>query len=123
MYISGHSKKTALSVFLQNSDLLNNLGTEPFCPATLESGEKFLCLLYKTNFARTTNEARVFLLKNGIKPDSLPPTSDAAEFHIRRAHLQSFIWLNADIPKPAIPSLINFGWKIENNKIFPILKS
>ena len=86
-FLAGHSKKTALNVFLDSSDLISKLGTEPLTTDTLDASEKFLCLIYKTPTAKTTDEARSILFRKAVKPDDLPPNSGAAKQHIRRAHL------------------------------------
>ena len=71
---------------LDSSDLISKLGTEPLTTDTVDASEKFLCLIYKTLTAKTTDEARSILFRKAVKPDDLPPTSDAAKQHIRRVH-------------------------------------
>ena len=43
---------------------------------------------------------RVFLFNKGKDPGRLPSTSDALTLHIRRAHYQTTIWLNATVLSP-----------------------
>ena len=71
----------------------------------------------------TTDEARMFLFKNGVIQELLPPTSDAVRFHIKRAHLQSLIWQKAIDSKPEIPEATGNGWKMVNDKLVPDLTS
>ena len=119
-YFSGHSKKTALRVFINHKVLLANLGQEPLTSATMTNAEKFICLVYGT-FDDTTDKARVSLFKKGVKQELLPPTSDAAQLHIGRSHLQAATWLKANKAFPQVPPAVNMGWKKRNGQLMPTL--
>ena len=54
-------------------------------------------------------------------PDSMPPSSDAAQFHIQRANYQSLVWREACHPKPVIPSPTDSGWKLADGLLEPVL--
>ena len=103
LYFAGHTKRKALLIFLDNTELLSQLGKDPLTDATVKDCEHFICKLYNTPEASTTDEAQVTLFKKGIKPELSPQTSNAARLHIMRAHLQAMIWLKAIETKPMIP--------------------
>ena len=63
-----------------------------------------------------TNEARVILCNKSRSPESLPPTSDALQFHIR-AHYQAAVWRQAYLAYPDIPNTEAMGWKVEETKV------
>ena len=92
-FLAGHSKKTTLKIFLEIFNLLSNLGRDSLTKDTLQDCENFICKIYNAGDVATTNEARTFLFKRGLKAELLPPTSDAVEHHIMRSHHQSMIWL------------------------------
>ena len=121
-FLAGHSKKTALKVFHTHGHLLEELGSEPLSSATLTDAEKFLCQVYGVS-EDTTDLARVVLFKRGLKPELLPPTSDAARLHIMRTHLQTAVWLQANKTSPRIPKAADMGWKQVNGKMVPTLLS
>ena len=47
----------------------------------------------------------------------LPPTQNAAKYHLFRVHLQCIIWKNFNIPSPD-PAL--WGWQFIDGKYHPI---
>lgn len=48
----------------------------------------------------------------------LPPTENAAKYHLLRVHLQCFIWKNLNMPSPD-PTL--WGWQLVEGEFQPIL--
>ena len=55
--------------------------------------------------------------KVGKKPENMPPTEDALHQHILRAHHQSLVWRNANVPNPGIPNPTTSGWYLEHNQL------
>ena len=60
-----------------------------------------------------------FLFKKLTKP----PTSDAAQHYIRRAHFHSLVWLEATKPNPNLSSTTTMGWELKMDQMFPVLLS
>ena len=83
--------------------------------------EIIICKVYNIPTALTTNEVRSVLFRKAVNTDLLPPTSDAVKQHIKRAHLQSMIWLNALQAEPEIPAAVDYRWNIEENCFSPVL--
>ena len=52
---------------------------------------------------------------------SLPPSDDTFEQYVLRSSYQTKIWLNAHIPKPAVVSPLEYGWKDGKFGLEPIL--
>ncbi len=71
----------------------------------------------------TTDEARAVLFNKSRSPESLPPTSDALHFHIRRAHYQTVVWRQAHSSHPNIPNPEGLGWRVEETTVKPELMS
>ena len=45
------------------------------------------------------------------QPESLPPTSDALQFHLMRVHYQALIWRYFHCSKPNLLSPDSMGWE------------
>ena len=45
----------------------------------------------------------------------LPPTNDAFEMHVLRAHFQAAVWLSALQEDPNLPSPTKYGWSLDEN--------
>lgn len=78
---------------------------------TLSDAERFVIQLYSPASSETAiNALRVamFMKKN---PEALPPTKNALDLHIKRAHIQASVWLSATDPKPNHLLPQEFGWK------------
>ena len=122
-YIAGHTKKTAWNVFLKHNHLLTDLGKSPQ-PSDQVSGdaEKFICEVYKTP-AENCDKAGIERFSKCHATESLPPSSDAAKYHIQRAAFQSFIWRQADQPQPEVPSPTECGWSMVEGTLSPVLTS
>ena len=74
------------------------------------STEKFICKIYCVPKVDTCNKARVKLYCIGRTQDALPPTSDAAKFHIMRSHYQASVWNQAYSPYADLPPVTEMGW-------------
>ena len=122
-YIAGCSKRSAWKTFQTHHQLLENLGKGELTAETLKNAEQFVCKLYNINNMSNTNEARVILFNKSRSPESLPPTSDALQFHIQRAHYQVAVWRQAYLAYPDTPNTKAMGWKVEETKVKPLLMS
>ena len=83
-------------------------------------------MLYKATEATSCDDVRVQLFKkvnHWTSLDALPPTTDAMQFHIERAHYQSMVWMKATNFKPVLPSPGKMGWIEENGQLSPKLVS
>ena len=87
-----------------------------------EDAERFICYIYKTP-SEICNEARIKLFRSCHATESLPPTSDAAKFHIAHAGYQSFFWREAHNPMPPVPLPMECGWTLKDEVLSPILTS
>lgn len=122
-FLSGHSKKTSIRTFYEHKELLHGLGHGPLTDETRQNSEAFICKIYNVPNAATTDDARVILLKKAVRPELLPPTSDALKYHIERAHYQATVWLNATVQYPKLPMATSLGWHMVNNQMTPVLLS
>lgn len=122
-YFAGHSKKTSWKTFTEHHRLLRNLGNGDLDDLTMTSAEKFICRVYNVADAESCNEARATLFSRCRSPEALPPTSDAARLHIRRAHFQAMIWKQAHLTNPTLPLPETMGWSRLNDKLVPKLMS
>jgi len=86
---------------------------------TMTSAEKFICRVYNVADAESCNEACTTLFSRCRSPEALPPMSDAARLHIRRAHFQAIIWKQAHLTNPTLPLPETMGWSRLNDKLIP----
>ena len=121
--LSGHSKKTAWHVFQHHHSNLSHLGKGHLTEEISKSAEKFICQLYGVPEADTCDKARVKLFCIGQVQEALPPTSDAAQFHIMRSHYQASVWNQAHIPSPVLPTVTGMGWDRKDGQLLPRLLS
>lgn len=121
-YFAGHSKKTSWKTFLEQPALLDGLGLGELTETTIHSAEKFICRVYDTNDV-SCNDARATLFSRCRGPEALPPTSDAAQWHIRRAHYQALVWRQANKTNPILPPIEEMGWDVINGHLEPKLMS
>ena len=120
-FFSGHSKKTEWDIFLEHNSLLKDLGKFPIpSKKVTEDAERFICHIYKAP-SENCNQARIKLFSKCQATETLPPSSDAAKFHIERANYQSFIWRKAHNPMPPLPPPTDCGWRLVDGKLLPIL--
>ncbi len=88
---SGHSKKTARQVFQKYHTDLLGLCKGPLTEDMVRSTDTFICKMCGMPGADTRNKARVKLFCIGRAQETLPLSSDAAKFHITRAHYQATV--------------------------------
>ena len=55
------------------------------------------------------------------KSDSLPPTSDSLQLHIKRSNYQALIWKRCLDPLQQLPSPVGNGWELEEGRLKPCL--
>ena len=120
---SCHGKKTAWKVFEQHHTDLVGLGRGPLTKEIAISTEKFICKIYGVPKVDTCNKARVKLFCIGHAQETLPPTSDAAKFHIMRSHYQASVWNQAHLPHPDLPPVTEMGWMHLDGQLVPRLLS
>ena len=107
---SGHGKKTAWAVFKQHHTDLIGLGKGTLPENIVRSKEKLICKIYGVPEVDRCNKARVKLFCIGRTQETLPPTSDAAKFHIMRSHYQASVWNQAHSPYPDLPPVSEMRW-------------
>ena len=122
-HIAGHRKKTAWKKFCSNPDLLANLGKGDLHDETCKLAEKFICRIYKLPDEDICDNARVDMFGKCRLPEALPPTSNALQFHIQRAHYQAMVWRQATCNIPLLPQPETMGWSKDNGILVPILMS
>ena len=123
-YICNHTKVSAWKIFLQKYHLLVSLGEEELTVTKVKKAEKFFCSMYNCGHLESLNNARVRLFPKTTKPEALPPTTDAFELHLKRAHYQALIWKQADRLEPHLPSPDKMGWATvseDGSKLVPLL--
>ena len=122
-YLFRHGKKTCWKVFQEYSHLLTGLGQGELDEETAKDVELFICKVYNVPNASTVNKARAILFAKSCATDSLPPTSDALSFHIKRAHYQTSVWRQANKQYPELPPPETMGWRLEGTLLVPVLMS
>ena len=75
--------------------------------------------MYSVPEVDTRNKARVKLFCIGRTQETLPPTSDAATFHIMRSHYLASVWNQAHSPYP----VTEMGWMHLDGRLVPRLLS
>ena len=55
--------------------------------------------------------------KSFVTPERLPPTASSTKFHCLRTYYQIMVWME----KEGGIDVINWGWKLEDNKLVPIM--
>ena len=113
----GHGKKTAWQVFQKHHKDLADLGKGYLTENTVVSAEQFICKMYGIPKFDTCNKARVKLFCIGRAQENLPPTADAAKFHIMRSHYQ------AHLQHPDLPPVTEMGWMHSEGQLVPRLLS
>ncbi|KAG0723506.1 hypothetical protein GWK47_042571 [Chionoecetes opilio] len=112
---AGIGKRSAWAIFLNNSQLLQNLGREDFLDENvLADAESFVCKLYGPSSQNNSiQQVRCDLFLGLTKAvENLPPTRDALTLHIRRAHYQTLVWRRALEAEPHLPAPEDSGWEL-----------
>ena len=87
-----------------------------------EAVEKFISRVYNAASAEGCNEARAALFPGCRSSEALPPTIDAARWHIYEAHFQAMVWRQAHKTNPTLPLPETMGWtKSDDEKLVPKL--
>jgi hypothetical protein len=122
----GIGKATALKKLKSTKHMQESLNT--FCDVfaskenVLKSGSEVLSCLYGgvpfegldvLRFRKFGTKVAAGSIS--VQVQSLPPTEDAANFHIQRAYLQCRYWMTAESLDPC-----DWGWYISSGKLFPI---
>ena len=120
-FIAQHTKMSAWNTLISHPHLIENLGEDNFGESDYKDIEKFFCILYGMPDEISIDKVRLKLLLKKKKTDTLPPTSDTLYLHIKRAHYESLIWKKAYYPRPILPEPTNYGWKMTDIGLKPIL--
>ena len=123
----GHRKSTILKYLKENKEVreISQIFSDSSAShlEILEAGIRLFLLLYGAkeatlNIHRYITYTRLnYSSKNQVKPEKLPPTESAAEFHSLRVHCQILKWKNED---QTDFSPTQWGWKNCNGSFEPI---
>lgn len=83
--------------------------------------EKFVCMLYDAKHDSVAKLRWQLFKRHQAEAEKLPPTKDALNFHILRAHYQSMVWNQAFTARPQIPSPDRYGWTNESGTYRPVI--
>ena len=88
----------------------------------LADAEAFVCQLYNKGTEDVlVNKERATVRKTRKNLDSLPPTQDALQLHLRRVNHQVLIWKTALQPCPPLPNPDGNGWFYDEGVLKPKL--
>lgn len=126
-FFGGRGKKTAWDVWKVFPELTPVLKELMELPEDISRGcketiERFTVLLYdRTSRLTTVNEARQELFSKKARTlENIPPTQASLLQHIKRAVFQGcYIWGQALLKQPTIPSPSRWGWQLENDRWVP----
>ena len=130
-YLYGIGKATALKV-LSSGQPLGLLGQESAnMDDVVSEATSFISKCYGSICVGDMSDMRYAVwLSKMARPKissapslkSLPPTSDAFDLHVRRAHHQTIIW-NSSLSSapPASADPVQFGWAIQEGNLFPVM--
>ena len=122
-------KTTVLKVLKANTYPLDHLGNmEKSLQDVYQQATPFILACYGLSKCQTMTEGRqrMWSLKMGKKVcvaprlETLPPTTEACEINIARAHLQVDIWIHADHPDPPLINPEMHGWHRDGTSLTPI---
>ena len=87
----------------------------------LETIERFVILWYnRTSRLSSINYCRRSLFSKDRNLENIPPTQDALEQHALRVVYQAgFLWAQATVLKPVIPTPGEWGWELSDNRWRP----
>ena len=123
----GIGKKKAWKVLIKKNQIqvdLSRLGeSSSLQDPVKEIAESFICSIYASGKSFVNaDEARYFLFcQKSLKSEDLPPTSECLCHHIERANFQAFVWNKSLVSLQNVPSPEGNGWKLDNNKLVPVL--
>ena len=78
------------------------------------SSTSLFCILICSHCSPTHHSSTSF--SRCRSPEALPPTSDAARLHNRRARFQAMIWKQAHVTNPTLPLPESMGWSRLNDR-------
>lgn len=131
-------KKGPLSIIMKNKQFVSTFETLGETPNAVPEKlnvelERFVCKMYNKGSFISTNKLRsdvfqsryeaikrqtTLSLQSGIDLSLLPPCLSTLRLHILRVNYQAFIWKNAHVSFPELPSPIGCGWKLnERNRL------
>ena len=114
----GIGKQKAWKAFDSRSvKLLEHLGHPNH--NVLADAEAFVCQLYNkgTEEVHVDKERATAFRKTRKNLDSLPPTQDALQVHLRRVNHQVLIWKTALQPYPPLPNPDGNGWLYDEERV------
>ena len=114
---------TAPSFINQIITALASLGTTSVpTDDTLAALEQFICKVYlpHTQISKVAKLRWWLFTKKQAQSERLPPTQDALNQAILRAHYQATVWNNDTTVNPLIPSPQTYGWKSEGGEWIPV---
>ena len=122
-FFGGRGKKTAWEVWKVFPELTTTLEKLMMLPdnvddACLDVIERFTILLYdRTCSLNKANEVRQVLFASKARSlENIPPTQAALFEHIKRAVFQgAYVWGQALLKQPTLPSPSLWGWNLENS--------
>ena len=106
---------------MEDPTLVSNIGKGEMCRETIQSAEKFMCKVYNVSDVDSCDKARVVLFAKCKSPEALPPTSDALNFHVQRAHYQTLVWRQAHCVDPILTPAEDMGWDLVDGCLVPKL--
>ena len=89
---------------------------------TLAALEQFICKVYlpHTQISKVAKLRWWLFTKKQAQSERLPPTQDALNQAILRAHYQTTVWNDTTV-NPLIPSPQTYGWKSEGGEWIPVM--
>lgn len=115
-------KRKAWKVLLskpQHQAVLAKVGDEfPLSADAHQGCEKYVCHLYGHPECDEINNARykVFCARSPTPPQ-LPPCADALTQHLKRANFQAYVWKQALVAQPVLPSPSEHGWSLDHSSV------
>ena len=130
-YVYGIGKITALNVLASGMPLSLLGSPDADFKAVLTEASRFMSHCYNVRDSTDMSSSRYLVwiekmsntkIQHVPKLKSLPPTSEAFELHVHRAHLQTMIWkasLSSSPPVAADPLI--HGWTMNNSSMFAVM--
>jgi len=124
----GHGKVSVFKKLRVHAEIQSCLAVLE-CPTSshedvMDAGHKVLVLLYGGNATDSLNYLRHSMYMHATatnsrlpQPERLPPTENAARYHLYRVHLQSVQW---KLLSTSCMSPLEWGWKLHNGSYIPI---
>ena len=126
----GIGKAVAIKVLKKQTLSLDLLGdTSAALNDVIHQSKKFILACYGEDVILTAKETRykIWLKKvsNNIKSaprlQTLPPTDEALNLNILRAHIQIAVWRNSLKPDPPALDPQDYGWYLDDGSLSPVM--